>query len=105
MGRQRINCACCGQLGYRDSIDTGWVRACADRWRDAGRPDTGPPPPRRRGPGRAATRQFAKYVALVELGWSPTRIAWQLSVSGRTVERYAARHRTLTTKAQNRNAA
>lgn len=83
-----ITCACgCGRSGRHDT--SGWIGACATRWRKAGRPDTGPPPPH---PATEARRR--KYAALAALGRSKTYIAWRLSVSIRTVERYAAAHRT-----------
>lgn len=55
--------------------------------------DTGPQPPRHsnRGiPHPATEARRAEYAALAALGRSKTYIAWRLSVSIRTVERYAA---------------
>lgn len=55
--------------------------------------DTGPQPPRHsnRGiPHPAAAARRAEYAELARLGHSKAYIAWKLSVSIRTVERYAA---------------
>jgi len=104
MGRQLINCACCGRPGFYGT--NNWVKACAERWRRAGRPTTGPPPPRKPAADPSASplaQRRAEYAALADLGRSTTYIAWKLSISERTVQRYAARRRALT--AQNRNAA
>ncbi|MET8334409.1 hypothetical protein [Streptosporangium canum] len=87
---KQIVCACCNRPGRHDT--NGWIKACARRWRNAGRPDTGPPPPRRhRGPAnRTTTKRRTEYAALAALGRSEAYIAWKLSVSERTVRRYAA---------------
>ncbi|GAA3441034.1 hypothetical protein [Planomonospora venezuelensis] len=97
MGSRRITCACCGRPGDHDT--NGWVKSCAVRWRAAGRPADGPPAPGVRGTGgewQAARERRAEYAELAGLGWSKTYIAWELSVSVRTVERYAAAAKEMT---------
>ncbi|MGC5012578.1 hypothetical protein ACLQ2R_17580 [Streptosporangium sp. DT93] len=105
MGRRQITCACCGRPGPYGA--NNWVKACADRWRRAGRPDTGPPPRRRPRdePSTSPTLRRAEYAVLADLGRSTASIAWELSVSPRTVQRYAARRALLAAQTQNRKAA
>ncbi|GAA2990404.1 hypothetical protein GCM10017559_08020 [Streptosporangium longisporum] len=99
MGRRQIICACCGHPGPYGA--NNWVKTCTNRWRLAGRPNTGPPPRRepRAEPSTSPAQRRAEYAALADLGRSTTSIAWELSVSTRTVERYAAR-RPLTVQTQ-----
>ncbi|MFC4062813.1 hypothetical protein ACFOWE_31365 [Planomonospora corallina] len=86
-----ITCTCgcdrTGELGVRT-----WIRPCAMRWRNAGRPETGPPPPSRTYPaGRPADRRDA-YAAHRDAGDTPEQAARRLGVSRATRTRYEARY-------------
>lgn len=100
----------CRKLIAQDQARRGWCGACYTRWREAGRPDSGPPParvyafpPRARAKARAkAARTRAVHLAertggrleavsrLTGSGLSAQQISWELGVSSRTVTRYRA---------------
>lgn len=73
-----------------------WCRSCYGRWDRAGRPSSGPPPrPERpqRTPwiptGRIGLAQLARYGQLVAEGATRERIAWEMSIGDRQIQRYA----------------
>lgn len=97
-----IICTCCERR--RRHAGYGYCATCYSRWRRAGRPDGGPPPPQPLGikghenlaHAQAAIRMrseqtLADYAALHKAGVSDEGIAARMGVSFRTVERYRDR--------------
>ncbi|TDD32468.1 hypothetical protein E1287_22535 [Actinomadura sp. KC06] len=82
-------CACCGLEGWHSS--NGWRHACYQRWVYAGRPDSGPPPPRRAGRGAEAASRIEDYVELRSWQVPREEAAERLGVSIRTLFRYDRR--------------
>ncbi len=86
-----VTCACCGKPGPHKG--RGLKVTCYDRHRELGTLHRYPLRPRgelwtpKKRHGKA---MLARYAQLVSDGHSPARIAWELSVSERTVQRYAA---------------
>ncbi|WP_329520533.1 hypothetical protein [Spirillospora sp. NBC_01491] len=93
--RPTVTCACCGRTG--EHAGRGWILACHRRWRAAGRPDTGPPPPSRRYPSTTAAAIAGRIEDYRELtrdhGLTVTAAALRLGVDARTAFRYEARIR------------
>lgn len=86
-----VNCACCGKTGPHKA--RGLRTTCYDRHRRQGtldrylrRPSAAPRPPRE----SHGKRMLARYAELVSRRLSPARIAFELGVGERTVQRYAA---------------
>lgn len=99
---RRIICACCGKPGMHGGH--GWRRTCYSRWRVAGRPAEGPPPPldshadlalaEARKAIQARKQQLkARAIRHARRGNKPARIAQLLGVTERTVHRYLAEAR------------
>ncbi len=103
-----VNCSCCGLSGPHEAH--GWRTACYARWRDAGMPAGGPPPPQDR--REVSKRTFARlpwslngriehsksmreeYIELLDVfGLDRAEAATRLGISLRTAYRYEARHR------------
>jgi hypothetical protein len=103
-----VNCACCGLTGPHEAH--GWRTACYTRWREAGMPAGGPPPPQDR--REVCKRTFARlpwslqgriehsksmreeYIELIDhFGLDRAEAAKRLNISLRTAYRYEARHR------------
>lgn len=103
-----IICACCGLTGQHEAH--GWRTACYARWREAGKPTDGPPPPQDR--REVSKRTFARlpwslqgrielsksmreeYFELLDLfGLDRAEAAKRLNISLRTACRYEARRR------------
>ncbi|SFK91940.1 hypothetical protein SAMN05216275_14128 [Streptosporangium canum] len=115
MARPHIICACCGRSGRIDV--NGWVDACAKRWRKAGRPTEGPPRPRSVTPKLARLQGIwlpvtdriqvrVRRVGHLRARGIPIQvIARDFGVCERTIERYAAAHRHLTSQTQQKAAA
>jgi hypothetical protein len=92
-----ITCRCCGKTGYHRG--SGYRETCHRRWVAAGRPDTGPPPPRApreivrlavQGRGQRAGRVEDYAILRRERGLSLAEAAAALGVSIRTAQRYDA---------------
>ncbi|WP_405149499.1 hypothetical protein OG589_14735 [Sphaerisporangium sp. NBC_01403] len=86
-----IACVCCGKPGQHNA--RGLRTSCYDRHRAKGtldryprRPPAAPRPPKE----PHGKRMLARYAELVSRRLSPARIAWELGVGERTVQRYAA---------------
>lgn len=79
------DCQCgCGEPAT--TWHAGYAAACYYRWYRAGKPDTGPPPPRR---GRAAADARHEDITwLTEAGTSRHEIAQRLNITIATVERH-----------------
>jgi hypothetical protein len=103
-----INCACCGLTGTHEAH--GWRTACYARWREAGKPKDGPPPPQDK--REVCKKTFARlpwplqgrievsksmreeYFELLDLfGLDRREAAKRLNISLRTASRYEARRR------------
>lgn len=100
MGSKRwITCACCGGEGRLGS--GSWRESCYRRWLLAGRPDTGPPPLKRRtttgGHSVSPTAVAGRIEDYTELtrdhGLTLYQAAERLHVSERTAFRYERRIR------------
>lgn len=100
--RPLITCTCCKRV--RPHRAHRWCDGCYDRWRKAGRPDDGPPPPRPREhnirPGRNVmierlrtdTRnRTTAYAELHAMGVGIAEAAARLGVNVRTIARYRKR--------------
>ncbi|MEV4096936.1 hypothetical protein [Streptosporangium saharense] len=90
-----VTCACCGKPGTHHA--RGLTTACYTRHRAHNTLHRYP-----RTLGVAATwtpttartqRLLARYAALVAAKATPARIRWELSLSERQIQRYAAAHR------------
>lgn len=99
---RRIICACCGKPGMHGGH--GWRRTCYSRWRVAGRPPEGPPPPQephadlalaeaREAVQDRKQQRKARAIQLHRDGGKPDQIARRLGVTERTVLRYLAEAR------------
>lgn len=85
-----VICACCGKTGPHKA--RGLRTTCYDRHRRQGTLDQYPRRPSAPRPPREphGKRMLARYAELVSRGFSPARIAFELGVGERTVQRYAA---------------
>lgn len=88
-----VKCACCTRSAGHKAF--GWCDACYQRWRIAGRPDTGPPPPPQDPIAAAAAGRRAAKAARIEdylelRSWGETReqAAARLGVCEETTRRY-----------------
>ncbi|PRX95603.1 WhiB family transcriptional regulator [Allonocardiopsis opalescens] len=68
----------------------GWCNSCYQRWYAAGRPESGPPPPR-----RAKARRLGLYIAARDAGSAPAAAAEAagLVANNRSIDRYEAAYR------------
>lgn len=87
----------CGRpLRPGENLSYGWCRTCYDRWDANGRPETGPPPPQRRGMvtselRRAALRERVTYATqLFAQGVSVDVIAARMGHTRATINKYLA---------------
>lgn len=85
-------CSCCRKRPVHVR-KYGWCRACYDRWRLAGRPDTGPPEPSKGGRPReeATARRVEETKRLMQAGCTVLAIAHHLQVASTTVYYYRSR--------------
>jgi hypothetical protein len=86
-------CSYCGETRRHEAH--GWCNRCYERWRRAGKPASGPAPPRHRAgrkPGPLADR-IAEWEFFRGLGYGEPQIAARLGLSVRTLQRYAGRDR------------
>ena len=84
-----ITCRCCGRRGQHAGY--GWISGCIKRWRNAGRPPEGPPPPRDPTEEQRQERlaRVEEYVFFTrEYGLSREDAAGRLGICLRTAERY-----------------
>lgn len=97
--RPLITCTCCERV--RPHRAHRWCDGCYDRWRKAGRPDDGPPPPRPRANNTRAGRnalierlrtdarnRTTAYAELHDMGVGIEEAATRLDVTVRTIGRY-----------------
>lgn len=99
-----IRCRCCGKPGLHRGRRL--ITACYERYRYRGTLDQFPRS-RQEAKDWAPTapkgrRTLARYAELVAERATPARIRWELSLSPRQIQRYAAAHRAAQT--QNRKA-
>lgn len=77
----------------------GWATACYRRWERAGKPDTGPPPPKppaavsRPGTRAAVAQRMERFTALRTQGLTVAAIAAEMGMPLRAAEHYAAKFR------------
>lgn len=100
MSREIITCTCgCGRTGPIGHKTNRWIAACTRRWRNAGRPADGPPPPRPLSradlaaaaahASRARARERAsRALALADTGLTAPQIADLMGLHPKTVEKY-----------------
>ncbi|MFI6813743.1 hypothetical protein ACIBG7_18755 [Nonomuraea sp. NPDC050328] len=95
--RPTITCACCGKTGRHQG--RGLILACYERHQEHGTIERFPRriQPSTWRPTRPAARRFMEQyaeLAAIRPPLSTRRIAWELGVTERTVQRYAAALRT-----------
>lgn len=88
-------CSCC-RVRAVQVRKHGWCRACADRWKRAGRPAAGPPDPRKGGRPRDRVtdeRAAQTRLALAD-GATLAELAERFGVTHQTVMYYRDRENT-----------
>lgn len=89
-----VQCGTCGTcpgavVPRRAGCAHGLCPNCWNRWKAAGFPEDGPPPPARPWERRLAG-SLEDYAELRSWGLAPIQARWRLKVSRRTAERYEA---------------